>query len=79
MRVGEFSNPEGEYLQEGQTFRLDLDDARGDNTRVMLPHPEIIAASEIGHVLLVDDGKVKLTVTGKSRTDLDHIANFGKD
>jgi pyruvate kinase len=30
----------------------------------MLPHPEIIEASEVGHVLLVDDGKVKLTVTG---------------
>jgi pyruvate kinase len=44
---------------------LDLDDARGDNTRVMLPHPEIIEASEVGHVLLVDDGKVKLTVTGE--------------
>lgn len=52
-------------LEKGQTFRLDLDEAQGDNTRVMLPHPEIIEASEIGHVLLVDDGKVKLTVIGK--------------
>lgn len=52
-------------LEKGQTFRLDLDEAQGDNTRVMLPHPEIIEASEIGHVLLVDDGKVKLTVVGK--------------
>lgn len=52
-------------LEKGQTFRLDLDEAQGDNTRVMLPHPEIIEASEIDHVLLVDDGKVKLTVIGK--------------
>ncbi len=51
-------------LTTGQTFRLDLDEARGDNTRVQLPHPEIIAASEVGHDLLVDDGKVKLTVIG---------------
>ncbi|KAL7494956.1 hypothetical protein ACHAWT_003506 [Skeletonema menzelii] len=65
LRVGEFSNPEGEMLEKGQTFRLDLDEAQGDNTRVMLPHPEIIEASEIDHVLLVDDGKVKLTVIGK--------------
>lgn len=65
LRVGEFSNPKGEMLEKGQTFRLDLDEAQGDNTRVMLPHPEIIEASEIGHVLLVDDGKVKLTVIGK--------------
>lgn len=38
---------------------------RGDNTRVQLPHPEILEASELGHNLLVDDGKVKLTVIGK--------------
>ena len=52
-------------LEKDQIFRLDLDEALGDNTRVMLPHPEIIEASEIDHVLLVDDGKVKLTVVGK--------------
>lgn len=52
-------------LKEGQSFRFDLDDAKGDNTRVKLPHPEIISASEVGHTLLVDDGKVKLTVIFK--------------
>ena len=36
-------------LEKGQIFRLDLDEAQGDNTRVMLPHPEIIEASEIDH------------------------------
>jgi len=71
LRVGEFSNPGGEMLEKGQTFRLDLDEALGDNTRVMLPHPEIIEASEIDHVLLVDDGKVKLTVVGKGDKYLD--------
>ncbi|KAL7551795.1 hypothetical protein ACHAWF_014992 [Thalassiosira exigua] len=71
LRVGEFSNPNGEMLEKGQTFRLDLDEAQGDNTRVMLPHPEIIEASEIDHVLLVDDGKVKLTVIGKGDKYLD--------
>lgn len=65
LRVGEFSDPKGVMLKKGQKFRLDLDSALGDETRVMLPHPEIIEASEIGHVLLVDDGKVKLVVSGK--------------
>lgn len=37
----------------------------------MLPHPEIIAASEVGHSLLVDDGKVRLTVIGKGDDYLD--------
>jgi pyruvate kinase len=44
---------------------LDLDDAKGDKTRCKLPHPEIIDASEIGHYLLIDDGKVKFRVTSK--------------
>uniref|UniRef100_A0A6V2BM36 pyruvate kinase n=1 Tax=Ditylum brightwellii TaxID=49249 RepID=A0A6V2BM36_9STRA len=71
LRVGEFSKPEGEYLEQGQIFRLDLDEAKGDKKRVQLPHPEILEASEIGHVLLVDDGKVKLTVVGKGEGYLD--------
>lgn len=71
LRVGEFSNPEGEYLEQGQTFRLDLDTAKGDKNRVQLPHPEIIKAAEVGHNLLVDDGKVKLTVIGKGPEYLD--------
>lgn len=64
LRVGEFSK-EFEILEKGQTFRLDLDEAKGDNKRVMLPHPEILEASEVGHTLLVDDGKVSLTVIKK--------------
>ena len=71
LRVGEFSNPNGEYLEKGQIFRLDLDEAQGDGSRVMLPHPEIIEASEVGHVLLVDDGKVKLVVSDKGPDYLD--------
>lgn len=69
--MGEFSNPDGEFLEKGQTFRLDLDEAKGDNKRVQLPHPEIIEASQVGDVLLVDDGKVKLTVTGKGDDYID--------
>ena len=64
LRVGTFANPEGEVLQNGQAFRFDLDETPGTNQRVQLPHPEIIEASQPGHVLLVDDGKVKLMVTG---------------
>lgn len=69
--MGEFSNPNGEVLVQGQTFRLDLDSAKGDDKRVMLPHPEIIEAAQIGHNLLIDDGKVKLTVIGKGNQYLD--------
>ena len=48
-------------LKKGDTFVLDSDPAPGDATRVHLPHPEIFAAVEPGHTLLLDDGKVRLT------------------
>ena len=59
LRVGKFA--EGKVvLVPGQTFTLDDNDAPGDNTRVFLPHPEILQAVEPGHRLLIDDGKLSL-------------------
>jgi pyruvate kinase len=46
----------------GQVLRLDLSLEPGDETRVGLPHPEIFAAMVPGAELLLDDGKVRLTV-----------------
>lgn len=62
LRVGVFANDAGEELEVGAGFRLDLDDAPGDVTRVQLPHPEIFAALEPGASLLVNDGKIRLEV-----------------
>ena len=61
LRVGVFANGE-EELDEGQKFRLDLDKAEGDATRVQLPHKEIFEALEPGSHLLVNDGKIRLIV-----------------
>ncbi|KAL7452672.1 hypothetical protein ACHAWC_004396 [Mediolabrus comicus] len=71
IRTGTFANPDGEMLQEGQIFRFDSDETPGNNQRVFLPHPEIIEASEIGHELLIDDGKVKVVVVGTGPGYLD--------
>jgi hypothetical protein len=73
LRVGTFANPDGEYLTKGQMFRFDLSDVPGTAQRVRLPHPEIIEASEVGHVLLIDDGKVKLEVVGTGPGYLDCV------
>ena len=62
LRVGTFARGE-EELSEGATFRLDLDEAEGDASRVCLPHPEIFAVLEPGAQLLVNDGKIRLRVT----------------
>ncbi|MGI9393829.1 MAG: pyruvate kinase, partial [Boseongicola sp.] len=61
LRVGVFANSE-EELEEGQQFRLDLDKAEGDATRVQLPHKEIFEALEPSSHLLVNDGKIRLVV-----------------
>ena len=68
FRLGQFKD--GKIaIRQGQPFRLDLDPTPGDETRVGVPHPEILAALKPGVVVLIDDGKVRLKVTvadGKS-------------
>ena len=61
LRVGEFASG-AEDLVEGDRFRVDLDPAAGDKTRVQLPHEEIFSALKPGAHLLVNDGKIKLKV-----------------
>ena len=61
LRVGTFAKGPV-LLVEGAIFRLDLDPADGDATRVCLPHPEIFAALKPGSILLVNDGKIRLKV-----------------
>jgi pyruvate kinase len=62
LRIGTFSNGK-EQLENGQSFTLYLDKHDGDKNGVQLPHPEIFAVQEVGHELLVDDGKIRLRVT----------------
>jgi pyruvate kinase len=66
LRVGAFKSEVGVMLKKGATFVLDSDTAPGDETRVHLPHPEILSALEPGHTLLLDDGKVRLTAVETS-------------
>ena len=67
LRVGSFTS-DFVTLKNGATFVLDDDKSPGDETRVYLPHPEILASLEPGHTLLLDDGKVKLEAVETSKT-----------
>ena len=61
FRVGSFA--EGAVdLPDGASFRFDLDPSPGDLQRAPLPHPEVFAALEAGQELLLDDGKIRMTV-----------------
>ena len=75
LRVGTFAG-DSEELVAGASFRLDLDPADGDASRVCLPHKEIFDALEPGASLLVNDGKIRLKVTacGADYADCEVIA-----
>jgi len=62
LRLGTFTGGSA-TVKAGDTFVLDADTAAGDARRAYLPHPEIFATIRPGHTLLIDDGKVRLTVT----------------
>jgi pyruvate kinase len=61
LRVGTFAAPPV-ALANGQQFVLDSNPAPGDDRRVHLPHPEILAALRPGHRVLIDDGKLMFRV-----------------
>src|SRR6266516_444231 len=60
LRIGTFRQGPIQ-LEPGATFRLDLDSASaGDQARVALPHPEVLASLRVGTDLLLDDGRIRL-------------------
>lgn len=61
LRIGVFADDKI-MLDVGESFQLDLDPAPGTTKRVQLPHKEIFAALEVGTQILLDDGKIRLTV-----------------
>lgn len=61
LRVGTFKD-DAVMLAGGAEFVLDSNPEPGDASRVCLPHPEILTALRPGHTMLLDDGKIRLTV-----------------
>lgn len=67
LRLGRFRDVEI-AVAPGQRLRLDLDETPGDETRVCMPHPEIFKALRGDHLLLLDDGRVRLKVITRDDT-----------
>lgn len=63
-RIGVFEHGEIS-LQPDQNFRFDLDETPGDETRVCMQSPEVIASLTEGQRIFLDDGNVEMVVTGK--------------
>lgn len=76
LRIGTFeAGPV--MLVPGAPFRLDLDEAPGNASRVHMPHPEIFAVLQPGHDLLLDDGKLRLRVTACSTDHAETVVVTG--
>ncbi len=69
LRVGQFEGGRA-VLEKGSRFILDRKEAPGNNQRVELPHPELFEAIRPGTNILIDDGKIRLSVL---EADGDHI------
>lgn len=61
LRIGELRDGRA-MLERGALFRFDRINEPGSAERVCLPHPEIFEAAEAGHTLLIDDGKLRMTI-----------------
>jgi pyruvate kinase len=67
FRVGEMAGGKV-TLTEKAMFQFDREETPGDANRIFLPHPQIFEAIEPGHVLLLDDGKMRMRVVERSAT-----------
>lgn len=76
LRVGRMAGA-GMTLRRGDGLRLDLDAAPGEAGRAPLPHPELLAASLPGHVLLLDDGRLRLEVRAVTEGAIETVVRVG--
>jgi pyruvate kinase len=65
FRIGEIGGGSAP-LEPGATFVLDAVESAGSAQRAFLPHPQIFEAVAEGHALLLDDGKIRMTVTART-------------
>ena len=76
LRLGTFADGAID-IAPGDVLVLDSKPDPGSNKRVHLPHPEVLAALEPGHRLLLDDGKVTLRVTAVSKSKATTVVESG--
>ncbi|WP_449220091.1 pyruvate kinase [Tistrella mobilis] len=76
IRVGTIRDGRIE-VTPGQALRFVLNGSDGGAEAIPLPHPEIFAAVLPGHHLLIDDGRVRLRVTGLGDDHIDAEVEIG--
>ncbi len=78
IRIGNFRKS-SVILRDHQKFVLDLNEKSGDESRVLLPHPEIFKSVKKNNKILIDDGKILLNVnTVNSERIVTEVINGGR-
>ena len=65
-RIGNFKTEDKYPLTPGQKFTFDNDPTPGDETRVQLPDADVIKSLNVGDRILLNDGKIEMTVDSVS-------------
>ena len=74
IRLGDIVGGE-RAIRYGEVIRMVASRDPGDGDVIRLPHPEVIDAARPGDAILIDDGKVRLTVVAKTPDGLDARAD----
>ncbi|AWN39989.1 pyruvate kinase [Methylobacterium durans] len=67
----------GFRIETGERVRFVLEGHDGDRDAIPLPHPEIFKAVTPGQELLIDDGRVRVQVTGLSNDAIEAEVSVG--
>ncbi|MGQ0528036.1 MAG: pyruvate kinase, partial [Alphaproteobacteria bacterium] len=76
LRIGTFKNG-SISIGKGHAIRFDQDAAPGDETRVSLPHPEVLNVLDKDSLVFLDDGKVRARITAKGKNYVDAVIESG--
>lgn len=78
IRVGELKHP-SVMLEEGNFISITTDDIEGDEKRISTSYNNLPTDAQIGDVILIDDGLLKLKVTAKEDREIKcEIINGGE-
>ncbi|KGI81770.1 pyruvate kinase [Actinopolyspora erythraea] len=69
IRLGTFAEEEVEW-RTGEVVRITVEDVTGTHDRVSTTYEGLVGDAKVGDQILVDDGKVGLTVTAVEETDV---------
>lgn len=77
IRTGKLKGGKKVNLSEGQKFTLSIEDKEGDASGVSITYAGLVDDVHVGKKILIDDGLIELTVTGKSEKEIYCVVDNG--